>query len=224
MLTRIVPIASGPMVIPKWPYPPMTLPLPDGRRRAGRLRPLLIGAALAIALAGPASSALADGEYSGVKPVTFEPASSAPFTEVTGIGFDCGAGFNQNDLFGLELTDVPVPPTRDEGVSIILRNISKDSAGRISATFEIPDLAAGRYYVYYLCAKQRETRIFLAQPQGGLFTVELLRPHPTAPPSAAPAISRLGPASGALLIIVLIALASSLILRRGGRAAGRRKM
>ena len=212
------------MVIPKWPYPPMTLPLHGGRRKTSQVRKLLTAAALAMALGGFASSVLADGEYSGVKPVTFEPASSAPFTEVTGIGFDCGAGFDQNDLFGLELTDVPVPPTRDEGVSIILRNISRDSAGRVHATFEIPDLAAGRYYVYYLCAKQRETRIFLAQPQGGLFTVELLRPHPTAPPSAAPAISRLGPASGALLIILLIGVASALILRRGTRASGRRKM
>jgi len=149
-------------------------------RRNTNLAGLLVLAVTGAVLvqASPPGSA----PYLGERPVRFEPAHAAPFERVRGIGFDCGDDWGPDDLFGLELNVVAEPPTEDEGVSLIVRNVTTASGSTASATFTIPDTSPGEYFAYYLCARGRETRVFLAVPPGGMFLVDPLTPRQTAPP------------------------------------------
>lgn len=152
--------------------------------------------------ASPASHA----SYLGERPVRFDPPHAAPFQEVRGVGFDCGDDFGPADLFGMELNSVAEPPTEDEGVSLILRDIEPAGGHTASGTFTIPETSPGDFYAYYLCARGRETRVFLAVPAGGRFRVDPLHPRQTAEP-AEPA----GPASAGVPMALLLLTALALV-------------
>jgi hypothetical protein len=150
--------------------------------------------------------------------VRFDPAHAAPFEEVRGVGFDCGDDFGPSDLFGMELNSVAEPPTEDEGVSLILRDIEPAGGNTASGTFTIPETSPGLYYAYYLCARGRETRVFLAVPAGGQFEVDPLHPRQTAPPPGP-----VGPSSAGVPLALLLLTALALVaLWRIARAQTKR--
>lgn len=192
-------------------------------RRGLPLAPLLalaVGGAGAIG-ASPGSAAT----YLGERPVHFEPQHAAPTQQVRASGFDCGDGFGPDDLFGVELNDVASPPTEDEGVSVVLLDISAATDGTASGSFTIPELSPGAYHVYYLCARGEETRVFEAVPPDGAFMLDPLHPRQSAPPPEPAALTGAGvPLAllllGALLMAALwrIARASRLRARATGSA------
>lgn len=178
---------------------------------------IIVLVATAIALLGAASN-----DYVGSRSVTFDPASAAPFTSVVGSGFDCGSGWGPETLFGLEMSDLPDPPTKDEGVSVLFRSTSRASGGLLQGTFILPERPPADYYIYYLCALGPETRVYRAEPPERLFRLQPERPHPTAPPITSPDTGLLvAPIAAGGLLVMLIA-ASVLMLRlRITRRSGR---
>lgn len=167
---------------------------------------LLLGLAVSAdgaAAASPGSAAT----FLGGRPVRFEPQHAAPTQQVRASGFDCGNGFGPEDLFGAELNDVASPPTEDEGVSLVLRDIRAAADGTASASFTIPELSPGAYHVYYLCARAEETRVFEAVPPDGWFTLDPLHPRHSAPPSEPAALRDAGVPLALLLLGALVAAA-----------------
>ena len=159
-----------------------------------------------VAMLVPATT-VSSGPYLGERPVRFDPPHAAPFQTVQGTGFDCGDDYGPDDLVGVELNDVPSPPTEDEGVSLILRDVAPATGNTASGTFTIPDTSPGEYFVYYLCARDSETRVYRAMPEGGKFYVDPLHPRQTAPPA-----EPVGPANAgvplALLLLTALVLAA----------------
>jgi hypothetical protein len=162
----------------------------------------LILAAVAAILVAPMT---AGGTEVPEVPVAVTPASAPPGVIVLVTGLTCGPDWSARNLVGFELTDVPDPPTQDEGVSIYARGANDTTANGITSTFRIPEVTAGPYYFYYLCADRLGSRVFQAMPPGGRFRVDLLRPHPTAAritalemPGAAPSL-----AAAAMMLVIL---------------------
>jgi hypothetical protein len=167
---------------------------------------------LAVAGMFGAPPTAADSEVRQVL-VTITPSHPPPEVIVTVDGLTCGPGWSAQNLLGFEVTDVPDPPMQDEGVSIYARSADDAEANGITATFIIPEVAAGPYYFYYLCADKLGARVFEAVPPDGHLWVALLRPHPTAPPSVGLNPYDAAPAIGVGAIFVVI-LATSLIAVR----------
>ena len=176
---------------------------------------LLVTAAILVQASPPGSA-----PYLGERPVQFDPPHAAPFEQVRGIGFDCGDGFGPEDLFGMELNAIAEPPTEDEGVSLILGDVTPGAGTTASGTFTIPVTSPGDYFAYYLCAKGQETRVFLAVPAAGKFRVDPLHPPQTAPPVEAP-----GPTSAGvpLALLLLAALVLTALWRIAHAEAKRRR-
>lgn len=122
----------------------------------------------------------------GRRHVLVDPPEAPPFGSVRVFGVRCGGSWGKDNLVGFELNSLEDPPTADEGVSLWARDIVTAPDGSLSATFKVPEIAPGSYFLFYLCASGAESRAFRAVPPTDRFLVIRRLPIVRAPPRVDP--------------------------------------
>ena len=165
----------------------------------------------------PASVAGADRVPTHAVSVHVDPTEAPPFGTVRVFGLSCGGSWGKDNLAGFELNSVEDPPTADEGVSLWARDIRLAPDGTMSASFTVPEIAPGQYFLFYLCADQNESRAFRAITPDDRFLVVRRLPYVTAPNRADPTPGEFLTGSVPVIIVALIPVGCLLLMRLSRR-------
>lgn len=177
---------------------------------------LLLGLGLALQSAPVAG---ADGIPTTAVSVRVNPTAAPPFGTVRVFGVRCGGSWGKDNLAGFELNSLEDPPTDDEGVSLWARDIRLDPDGTLSASFIVPEIAPGRYFLFYLCADQNESRAFRAITPDDRFLVVRRMPYVTAPDRADPTPGEFITRSIPVIVVALIPIGCLLLMGLSRRTA-----
>ena len=148
-----------------------------------------------------------------LSPVRVEPTEAPPFGSVRVFGVRCGEPWGRHNLIGFELNSVEDAPEHDEGVTLWAHEIRVEQDGTLSASFTVPEIPPGRYYLFYLCADAEEVRAFRAMPPpDGLFPVIRRLPLVTAPPQLDPTPDQFLRGSIPIIVVALVPVATLLLM------------
>lgn len=170
----------------------------------------------------PAIVAGADRVPTPAVSVRVDPTEAPPFGTVRVFGLSCGGSWGKDNLAGFELNSLEDPPTDDEGVSLWARDVRLAPDGTLSASFIIPEIAPGRYFLFYLCADQNESRAFRAITPDDRFLVVRRLPYITAPEQSDPTPGELLTRSIPVIVVAMIPVGCLVLIRLSRRTTGPR--